>query len=110
MSLTSLDETADQLLALCHTHPGGLEEEAATEIEAATAATKATIESLDVTDGGTETETNAGTKATNLEEFPEYKTLSPVCTVKALFPIQVECPHDWFVAVIAKEHAQAEKR
>ena len=110
MSLTSLDETADQLLALRHTHRGGLAEEAATEFEAATAATEATTDSLDVTDGGTETETDAQTKATNLKEFLEYKNLSPARTAKALFPIPVECPHDWFVAEIAKKHAQAEKR
>ena len=94
MSLTSLDETADQLLALRHTHRGGLAEEAATEFEAATAATEATTDSLDVTDGGTETETDAQTKATNLKEFLEYKNLSPARTAKGLFPIPVECLHD----------------
>ena len=114
MSLTSRSETADQLLALRHSHLLEIPETEAViaQNQSATAATEDTTESLDDTDEGqTATETDAETtKATDLKEFLEYKNLSPVRLAQALFPLPVQCPHDWFVAEIAKKHAQAQKR
>lgn len=100
MLSTQEQETADQLLGLRHTLP---------DIEVTqTAEASVATETTETTEATTETETE--TEANDLKEFLEYKNLSPFRTAKALFPIPVECPSDWFVKEIAKKNAQANKK